>query len=71
MELIRELKGLFGLMTRGNKKYADPNKVLRSIVDNFGESIKIGDEKDIREFNEVFHSRIQDAFKFRMQQEKL
>jgi len=57
-------------MTKGNKKYADPHKVLRSIVDNFGETIKIGDEKDIREFNEVFHSRIQDAFNARMQQEK-
>jgi len=35
-KLIHELKKLFGLFARGNKKYVDPSGVLGSIVDDFG-----------------------------------
>lgn len=41
--LIRELKSLFGFMAQSNKKYADPTGVLKSIVDDFGNPIEIGD----------------------------
>jgi hypothetical protein len=30
-------------MARSDKKYADPTGVLKSIVDNFGNPIEIGD----------------------------
>lgn len=48
-------------MCMGSKKYLDPSAVLTSIVDDVGEKFKIGEEKDMQEFNDMFLSRIQDA----------
>lgn len=48
-------------MARSDKKYADPTAVLKSIVDNFGNPIEIGDQKDIGEFNATLLSRIQEG----------
>ena len=45
-------------MCMGNKKYLDPSQVLTSIVDEDGETFKIGEEKDMQEFNDMFLSRI-------------
>lgn len=55
---MKELKLLFAKMAKGNKTYIDPSGVLRSIVDNFGQKVQIGEEKDIREFNDVLLSRL-------------
>lgn len=52
-------------MAKGNKKYIDPSGVLYCMVDNFGQKVQIGEEKDIREFNDVLLARISDAFKAR------
>ena len=52
---------LIGFLARSNKKYADPTEVLKSILDQFGKPIEIGDEKDIAEFNQQFLSRISEA----------
>jgi hypothetical protein len=41
--LIIELKKLFAFMTKSEKKYADPTGVLKSLVDDFGNPIEIGD----------------------------
>jgi hypothetical protein len=41
--LIKNLKILFAEMTIGNKKYADPTKVLKSITDDSGKIIQLGD----------------------------
>ena len=60
-ELIFELQKLFAAMCMGSKKYLDPSAVLTSIVDDVGEKFKIGEEKDMQEFNDMFLSRIQDA----------
>lgn len=49
-------------MSVSNKKYLDPSGVLQSIVDDQGQPMTIGDEKDIREFNDVLLSRIRNAF---------
>lgn len=48
-------------MTRSDKKYADPTGVLKSIVDDFGNPIEIGDQKDIGEFNSTLLARIQEG----------
>ena len=48
-------------MTRSDKKYADPTGVLKSIVDDFGNPIEIGDQKDIGEFNNTLLARIQEG----------
>ena len=45
-------------MALGDKKYADPSMVLKSITDDSGRQMEIGDEKDIGEFNDSFLSRI-------------
>jgi len=41
--LIIEMKKLFAFMARSDKKYADPTGVLKSLVDDFGNPIEIGD----------------------------
>ena len=48
-------------MCMGNKKYLDPSCVLTTLVDDDGEPFKVGEEKDMHEFNDMFLSRIQDA----------
>jgi len=45
-------------MTKSDKKYADPTKVLSSLTDNSGKPIEIGNEQDIGEFNDTFLSRV-------------
>jgi len=62
MQLIRELQILFSTMALGNKKYLDPNGVLKSVLDNQGDQVAIGEEKDISEYNSILLTRIQDAF---------
>lgn len=57
-KLIKQLKFLFAQMTIGDKKYADPSMVLKSITDDSGRPMEIGEEKDIGEFNDSFLSRI-------------
>ena len=49
-------------MALGNKKYLDPNGVLKSVLDNQGDQVAIGEEKDISEYNSILLTRIQDAF---------
>lgn len=55
---MRNLKVLFGQMTKSYKKYADPTQVLKSLTDDFGKPVEIGEEKDIGEFNDTFLSRV-------------
>lgn len=54
---------MFGLMAIGNKAYVEPGPVLAAIVDDSANQFQVGDERDLREFNEIFLSRIQDALK--------
>jgi hypothetical protein len=42
--LIRQLKVLFGHMTKSDKKYGDPTNVLNAITDNYGKPVEIGGE---------------------------
>jgi ubiquitin carboxyl-terminal hydrolase 25/28 len=52
--LIQNLKKLFGQMSIGDKKYADPTQVLKSITSESGRPIELGDQQDIGEFNSIF-----------------
>jgi hypothetical protein len=64
-ELVRNLKVLFGQMTKSYKKYADPTHVLRSLTDDLGKPVEIGEEKDIGEFNDTFLSRVQEGLNYK------
>jgi len=57
-------------MALGNKKYLDPSGVLQSVLDDQGDQVAIGDEKDISEYNQVLLTRIQDAFNWKRQREE-
>ena len=63
--LIKNMKLLFASMTIGNKKYADPTDVLRSITNIEGRPLELGDQQDIGEFNAEFLSRIQDGLNYK------
>jgi ubiquitin carboxyl-terminal hydrolase 25/28 len=55
------LKALFSQLIASDRKYADPTPVLSALVDDYGNELAIGDQKDIGEFNLVFLSRIEDG----------
>ena len=65
------MKKLFAYLAKSDKKYADPSGVLHSIVDDFGNPIQIGEQKDIGEFNNNFLARIQEGLHADMIFEKL
>ena len=48
-------------MIASDRKYVDPTNVMTSIVDDYGNELPIGDQKDIGEFNLVFLSRIDEG----------
>lgn len=54
MKLIKELQILFATMALGRKKYLNPSGVLDAVVDDQGDNINFGDEKDISEYNNTF-----------------
>ena len=58
MKLIRELQILFTTMALGRKKYLDPSGVLESVLDDQGDQVTVGEEKDISEYNSVLLQRI-------------
>lgn len=51
MKLIHELQNLFATMALGKKKYLDPSGVLESVLDDQGDQVTVGEEKDISEYN--------------------
>lgn len=53
MRLIHELQILFATLALGKKKYLDPSGVLESVLDDQGDQVAIGEEKDISEYNTV------------------
>lgn len=48
-------------MVLSEKKYGDPSNVLNSLVDNYGQSLKIGNQEDIGEFNLNFLERVSEG----------
>ena len=59
--LVHETKKLFATLALSDKKYTDPSAVLHAIVDDYGNPIQIGEQKDIGEFNNTFLARIQEG----------
>lgn len=60
-KLVDNLKQLFCGLIASDRKYIDPTPVISSIVDDYGNDLVIGDQKDIGEFNLIFLSRIEDG----------
>jgi ubiquitin carboxyl-terminal hydrolase 25/28 len=44
-----------------NKKYTEPSDVLKALVDDSGQPIFFGEQKDIGEFNLNFLERIEEG----------
>ncbi|CAD8082254.1 unnamed protein product [Paramecium primaurelia] len=61
IQLVQNLQNLFINMIGSDKKYVDPSDVVKSICDEFGNVLPIGDQKDVGEFNHYFLSRIGEA----------
>lgn len=61
MRTIAALQKLLPEMAFGLRKYADPSALMGSVVDDQGEMLKIGQEKDIVEFKQLVIQRIVDA----------
>jgi ubiquitin carboxyl-terminal hydrolase 25/28 len=57
-----QLAFLLSRMVLLDKKYTEPSSVLRALVDDFGEPLKVGEQKDIGEFNLNFLQRIEEGF---------
>ncbi len=52
---------LFSRFSLSNKKYTEPSDVLRALVDDFGNPLSLGDQKDIGEFNLNFLERLEEG----------
>lgn len=59
--LIFEMKRLFAFMTKSEKKYTNPTRMISKIVDDFGNPMKIGDQQDISEVSEGFMTRVHEG----------
>ena len=66
VKLIIELKKLFAFLAKSDKKYADPTGVLNSIVDDYGNTVQVGEQKDMAEFNNNFLARVQEGLHARL-----
>ncbi|KAL4453036.1 hypothetical protein ABPG73_015873 [Tetrahymena malaccensis] len=64
INLVSHLQRLFGYLILSDKKYADPKQVLENIVDDQGNRIILGDQKDIGEFNLQFLERVQEGLNY-------
>ncbi len=61
MKLVKHLQMLFAGMIGSDKKYLDPTAVVTSVVDDYGNPLPIGDQKDIAEFNLFFLARVEEG----------
>jgi hypothetical protein len=61
VQLVKSLQLLFAGMIISDKKYLDPTSVITSVVDDYGNELPIGDQKDIAEFNLFFLARVEEA----------
>lgn len=55
-------------MAASDRKYIDPNDVIKSIVDEQGQPIQIGDQQDIGEFMVTFLLRLDEGLQQQQEQ---
>ena len=48
-------------MILANRKYVDPTAVLKSVTDDYGNPVLIGEQRDIGDFNLNFLERIEEG----------
>ena len=58
-------------MVLTNKKYTEPSNVLRALVDDFGQPLLLGEQKDIGEFNLNFLERVEEGLGERLNAKKI
>lgn len=63
---VKQVQRLFAYLTRSHRKYQDPSAVLNALVDDYGNQIGIGDQKDVGEFNIILISRIEQGLRTRL-----
>ncbi len=61
VELVISLQKVFAYMACSSRAFIDPINVLDSLVDDEGNKVLIGEQKDAGEFNSIFLFRINDA----------
>jgi ubiquitin carboxyl-terminal hydrolase 25/28 len=61
VQMVKELQKIYSQMMLTNQKYLDPSSILKKIVDEFGDRVKIGDEQDIGEFAMNFLDRMEEG----------
>ena len=44
-----------------NRKYVDPTNVLKSLTDDFGNPVIVGEQRDLGEFNLNFLERLEEG----------
>lgn len=66
--LVKNLQSLFAYMAASDRKYIDPNDVIKSIVDEQGQPIQIGDQQDIGEFMVTFLLRLDEGLQQQQEQ---
>ena len=52
-------------MAKSDTNYADPTGVLRSLINDNGNPVEIGPERDIGEFNDTLLSRVQEGLNYK------
>lgn len=63
LDLALNLQKLFAHLICSNRRYVEPTAVLKALVDDYGNPISIGDQKDAGEFNIIFLAQINEALK--------
>eukprot|EP01022_Parablepharisma_sp_SALTPOND_P001351 TRINITY_DN106156_c1_g1_i1.p1 TRINITY_DN106156_c1_g1~~TRINITY_DN106156_c1_g1_i1.p1 ORF type:complete len:938 (-),score=127.57 TRINITY_DN106156_c1_g1_i1:56-2869(-) len=61
IEMVANLQKVIAYMICSNRNYIDPINVLNTLVDDYGNKISIGEQKDAGEFNSIFLTRINEA----------
>jgi hypothetical protein len=65
---VENLQKLFASMIMANRKYVDPTSVLKSLTDDFGQFLRVGEQKDLGEFNLNLLERIEEGLGERKQE---
>ena len=66
--LVQNLAKLFSSLILANRKYVNPTPVLKSLTDDFGQPVLIGEQQDLGEFNLNLLERIEEGLGERTQE---